>query len=180
MAPLVLDGKTFTPDLVRHIKRFDQKIELSEEAWVRVEKSRAVIDNIVSGGRTKYGINTGIGTKFSEVVISQDQLEELNVNLIRSHAAGVGSALSPERTRVLLAVRINSLANGYAGISRVNLEKCIAALNANCLPIVPERGTVGAHDLAQLSHLTLGLMGEGDMWSPTTQIAPAIDVLQRL
>ena len=106
-------------------------------------------------------------------------MAELNVNMIRSHAVGVGPNLTPARTRALLAVRINSLAKGYAGISRVNLQKCIDALNANCLPAVPVRGTVGAHDLAQLSHLTLGLMGEGNMWSPETQYAPAVDVLKR-
>ena len=99
--------------------------------------------------------------------------------MIRSHAVGVGPNLTPERTRTLLAVRINSLANGYAGISKVNLKKCIDALNANCLPAVPVRGTVGAHDLAQLSHLTLGLMGEGQMWSPETQFGPAADILKR-
>ena len=115
----------------------------------------------------------------SNVVISRDKLSELNINLIRSHAVGVGAPLSPEKTRMLLAVRVNSLVNGYAGVSRDTLEKCLAALNANCLPVVPERGTVGAHDLAQLAHMTLGLMGEGEMWTPEGQTAPAMDVLKR-
>lgn len=123
--------------------------------------------------------NKGHILDFSDVVINNSQLGELNVNMIRSHAVGTGPALTPERTRALLAVRINSFANGHAGISPENLQKCLLALNSNCLPIVPQKGTVGAHDLAQLAHLTLGLMGEGKMWSKITGVGPAAVVLKK-
>ncbi|MCJ8743076.1 hypothetical protein PDJAM_G00089610 [Pangasius djambal] len=94
---------------------------------------------------------------------------ELQENLVRSTSAGVGPPLSPERTRMLLALRINVLAKGYSGVSLETLQKMVAAFNASCLSWVPEQGTVGASgDLAPLAHLALGLMGEGRMWSPQT------------
>ena len=94
---------------------------------------------------------------------------ELQSNLIRSHASGVGRPLTPDKTRMLLALRINVLAKGYSGIALRTLRQLIDAFNASCLPWVPEQGTVGASgDLAPLSHLALGLMGEGRMWSPQT------------
>ena len=114
--------------------------------------------------KTVYGINTGIGTELSSKIIPEDQVDELNINLVRSHAVGVGEALSPCLTRSLLAMQINGYALGYKGVSQGTVRKCLAALNANCLPVVPVKGTVGCHDLAQLSHLALGLMGEGKMW----------------
>ena len=91
------------------------------------------------------------------------------MNLIRSHSSGVGEPLPVARTRMLLALRINVLAKGHSGISLENVEKMIKAFNAGCLPAVPQKGTVGASgDLAPLSHLALGLIGEGKMWDPST------------
>ncbi|KAB5542018.1 hypothetical protein PHYPO_G00086610 [Pangasianodon hypophthalmus] len=95
------------------------------------------------------------------------------------YAKGVGPPLSPERTRMLLALRINALAKGYSGISLETLHKMVAAFNASCLSWVPEQGTVGASgDLAPLAHLALGLMGEGRMWSPQTGWTDATTVLE--
>ncbi|KAG9328021.1 hypothetical protein JZ751_016927 [Albula glossodonta] len=103
-----------------------------------------------------------------------ETIRELQDNLIRSHAAGVGSPLSPERTRMLLALRINILAKGHSGVSLETLHRMVEAFNASCLSYVPERGTVGASgDLAPLAHLALGLMGEGNMWSLKTGWAEA-------
>lgn len=104
---------------------------------------------------------------------------ELQNNLIRSHAAGVGKPLSIQRTRMLLALRINVLAKGFSGISVETLRRVIRAFNMSCLSVVPEQGTVGASgDLAPLSHIALGLMGEGQMWSPKTGYADAKRVLE--
>ncbi|XP_077121288.1 histidine ammonia-lyase isoform X3 [Ranitomeya variabilis] len=104
---------------------------------------------------------------------------DLQVNLVRSHSAGVGKPLSPDRTRMLLALRINVLAKGYSGISLETLRQVIDAFNACCLPYIPEKGTVGASgDLAPLSHLALGLIGEGKMWSPKSGWADAKYVLE--
>uniref|UniRef100_A0AAQ6ARU4 Histidine ammonia-lyase n=1 Tax=Amphiprion ocellaris TaxID=80972 RepID=A0AAQ6ARU4_AMPOC len=125
-----------------------------------------------------YGITTGFG-KFARTVIPVSKLKELQENLVRSHSAGVGNPLSPERTRMLLALRINVLAKGHSGISLETLHAMIQAFNASCLSFVPEKGTVGASgDLAPLSHLALGLMGEGKMWSPKSGWADAKYVLE--
>uniref|UniRef100_A0A8C5EYX1 Histidine ammonia-lyase n=1 Tax=Gouania willdenowi TaxID=441366 RepID=A0A8C5EYX1_GOUWI len=125
-----------------------------------------------------YGITTGFG-KFARTVIPVSKLKELQLNLVRSHSAGVGNPLSPERTRMLLALRINVLAKGYSGISLETLHAMIQAFNASCLSFVPEKGTVGASgDLAPLSHLALGLIGEGKMWSPKSGWADAKYVLE--
>ena len=90
--------------------------------------------------------------------------------MIRSHAAGVGSPLSLNLTRMLLALRVNVLAKGYSGISQATLNRYIEAFNKDILSYIPEKGTVGASgDLAPLSHLALGLMGEGKVWDDETQ-----------
>ena len=103
----------------------------------------------------------------------------LQLNLIRSHAAGVGNPLSIERVRMLFALRINVLAKGYSGITVDTLQSAILAFNNSCLPVVPEKGTVGASgDLAPLSHIALGLLGEGQMWSPRTGLTDASSVLK--
>uniref|UniRef100_A0A673MM98 Histidine ammonia-lyase n=1 Tax=Sinocyclocheilus rhinocerous TaxID=307959 RepID=A0A673MM98_9TELE len=125
-----------------------------------------------------YGITTGFG-KFARTVIPVSKLKELQENLLRSHSSGLGSPLSPERTRMLLALRINVLAKGLSGISLETLHRMIQAFNASCLSYVPEKGTVGASgDLAPLSHLALGLMGEGQMWSPKSGWADSKYVLE--
>lgn len=107
---LVVDGNSLTIESLMAIGPKTQ-ISLSSEAWEAVRKSRNVVDTIVAEGRTVYGINTGFGN-FSEVVIPHDKLNLLQENLIRSHAAGVGPAMTPERTKRLLALRINVLAKG--------------------------------------------------------------------
>ncbi|KAL2087352.1 hypothetical protein ACEWY4_016180 [Coilia grayii] len=174
---IALDGESLTTaDLVRLGKGL-LKIKLTEEAEKKVCDSRAVIEQIIKENRVVYGVNTGFG-KFAQTVISNDQLKQLQDNMVRSHSAGVGVPLTPERTRMLLALRINVLAKGYSGVSMETLQAIKAAFNASCLSWVPEQGTVGAcGDLAALAHLTQGLMGEGLMWSPRSGWAPAKAVL---
>ena len=124
-----------------------------------------------------YGVNTGLGTELCSKVIPDHKIDELNLNTIRSHACGVGEPLSHEMTRCLMAFQLNGFAMGYKAVSRGTVVKQLAALNANCLPVIPMKGTVGCHDLAQLAHLALGLIGEGQMWSPRTGLASANQVL---
>ncbi|KAG8226687.1 hypothetical protein J437_LFUL005502, partial [Ladona fulva] len=141
---------------------------LTKESEESVQKSRNLVEKILQENKVVYGITTGFGN-FARTSISAEKLEELQCNLIRSHAAGVGSPLPPERTRMLLALRINVLAKGNSGISLHTLRQLINAFNESCLSWVPEQGSVGASgDLAPLAHLALGLMGEGKMWSPDT------------
>ncbi|KAJ4937961.1 hypothetical protein JOQ06_002589 [Pogonophryne albipinna] len=173
-----LDGNSLTSTDLVNLGRGLYKIKLTLEAEKKVVQSRELLDTIVKENKVVYGITTGFG-KFARTVIPVSKLKELQENLVRSHSAGVGNPLSPERTRMLLALRINVLAKGYSGISPETLDQMIQAFNASCLSFVPEKGTVGASgDLAPLSHLALGLMGEGKMWSPKSGWADAKYVLE--
>ena len=163
-----LDGDSLEIDDVIKISRGECYVKLSEKAEEKVKASRNVVDGVVKDGTVVYGINTGFGA-LGKKTISPHQLDKLQENLIKSHAAGVGPPLSPPQTRILMALRINVLAKGNSGIRLETLKQFVAALNADCLSYIPAKGTVGASgDLAPLAHLTLGLMGEGRMWNPTT------------
>ncbi|TKS73639.1 Histidine ammonia-lyase [Collichthys lucidus] len=173
-----LDGNSLTSTDLVNLGRGRYKIKLTPEAEKKVVQSRDLLDTIVKENKVVYGITTGFG-KFARTVIPVSKLKELQENLVRSHSAGVGNPLSPERTRMLLALRINVLAKGHSGISLETLHAMIQAFNGSCLSFVPEKGTVGASgDLAPLSHLALGLMGEGRMWSPKSGWADAKYVLE--
>ncbi|XP_001494773.1 histidine ammonia-lyase [Equus asinus] len=175
---IALDGDSLTTEDLVNLGNGHYKIKLTPTAEKKVQKSREVIDSIVRENTVVYGITTGFG-KFARTVIPINKLEELQVNLVRSHSSGVGKPLIPERCRMLLALRINVLAKGYSGISLETLKQVIEVFNASCLPYVPEKGTVGASgDLAPLSHLALGLIGEGKMWSPKSGWADAKYVLE--
>uniref|UniRef100_A0A671LMT8 Histidine ammonia-lyase n=1 Tax=Sinocyclocheilus anshuiensis TaxID=1608454 RepID=A0A671LMT8_9TELE len=173
-----LDGNSLTSTDLVNLGKGLYKIKLTPEAEQKVVQSRELLDTIVKENKVVYGITTGFG-KFARTVIPVSKLKELQENLLRSHSSGLGSPLSPERTRMLLALRINVLAKGHSGISLETLHSMIEAFNASCLSYVPEKGTVGASgDLAPLSHLALGLMGEGKMWSPKSGWADAKYVLE--
>ncbi|XP_063236216.1 histidine ammonia-lyase-like [Bacillus rossius redtenbacheri] len=175
---LFLDGESLSPNDLRALGRGHYKIKLTHEAEINVKKSRDLVEKILLEKKVVYGITTGFGN-FARTVIDSEKLEELQYNLIRSHAAGVGSPLTPDRTRMLLALRINVLAKGHSGISLKTLNHLVDAFNASCLSFVPEQGSVGASgDLAPLSHLALGLIGEGQMWSPETGWGNAMKVLE--
>ncbi|PAV85352.1 hypothetical protein WR25_12781 [Diploscapter pachys] len=160
---LIVDGNSLEPiDLVR-CERGECAIQLSMEAEERVRKSRLLLEKIAADHK-------------SELFFAL----KLQVNLIRSHSTGYGKPLSPSKTRMLLALRINILAKGYSGISVENLKKMIAAFNAYCVSYVPQQGTVGCSgDLCPLAHLALGLLGEGKMWSPSTGWGSAEIVLKK-
>uniref|UniRef100_W5NFJ6 Histidine ammonia-lyase n=1 Tax=Lepisosteus oculatus TaxID=7918 RepID=W5NFJ6_LEPOC len=173
-----LDGNSLTTsDLVKLGKGIYQ-IKLTPEAEHKVRQSRQLVEKVVDENKVVYGINTGFG-KVARTLIPKSKLKELQENLIRADSTGVGMPLSPEHSRMLLALRINVLAKGYSGISLETLQHMIAAFNSSCLSYVPEKGTVGASgDLAPLAHLALGLMGEGKMWSPKSGWADAKSVLK--
>ncbi|XP_064632545.1 histidine ammonia-lyase-like isoform X1 [Lineus longissimus] len=175
---MFLDGNNLTTDDLIRLGKGKFRIKLTDEAEEKVRLARKVVDDIVKGNKIVYGITTGFG-EFANVTIEPGELVELQENLIRSHASGVGHPLSPERTRMLLALRINILSKGHSGISPETLHQFIDAFNASCLPWVPYKGTVGASgDLAPMSHLALGMMGEGKMWSPETKWGEAGQVLK--
>lgn len=140
-------------------------VALYPEARGRMERTRARVDAVVAGGDdgpAVYGVNTGFGA-LSKVRIGASRVRELQVNLVRSHAAGVGPDHSTEVVRAMLLCRAHTLALGYSGVRPLVVEALLALLNRRVHPIVPSRGSVGASgDLAPLAHLALGLIGEGE------------------
>ena len=159
---LFVDGNSLTIEQVKEVANESKKIALSEAAKDKVKKCRAYVDKIVSENRVVYGITTGFG-KFANIVIDGKDIEELQENLILSHATGVGEYLSIEEVRAIMLLRINVLAKGHSGIRLSTLQTMIDMLNAGIHPLIPEKGSVGASgDLAPLSHLALVLIGHGE------------------
>ncbi|PYQ94985.1 MAG: histidine ammonia-lyase, partial [Acidobacteria bacterium] len=139
-----------------------EPVALTDAARERVTASRAVVDARARGDEPAYGINTGFGS-FADVRIAAGELETLQLNLLRSHAAGVGDLLPVRTVRAIIALRANVLAKGFSGIRLETLDALIALLNEGVHPAVPSRGSVGASgDLAPLAHLALVLIGEGE------------------
>ena len=158
-----LDGKTLNAEALARISA-GEPVELDAAALALVAENRAVIDRILAEKRVVYGINTGFG-QFATVVIPEDQLAQLQLNLVRSHAAGVGEPLPKAQTRALMAARINCLLKAHSGIRPEPIRLLMACLNADVLPVVPSQGSVGASgDLAPLAHMALLLVGEGLAW----------------
>lgn len=139
------------------------QVEVSSEAWVRLDRYRKLVESAIESGKTIYGINTGFGF-LSDVRIERDKLQTLQFNLIRSHACGVGDAAPSEIVRALLILRAHTFLLGHSAVSRKPVEKVLEFLRHDILPVVPMQGSVGASgDLAPLAHLALGLIGEGDV-----------------
>ncbi|WP_457390660.1 histidine ammonia-lyase [Roseateles sp. P5_E1] len=152
---------------------------LQLDDWRAVDKSAALVAAAAAGDAPVYGVNTGFG-KLASTRIAKDQLAALQLNLIRSHAVGVGAPMSPEVVRLMLATKAGSLARGFSGVRREVVQSLLDALSAGFVPYVPCQGSVGASgDLAPLAHLTLALMGEGEALVAGKRI-PARDELARL
>jgi histidine ammonia-lyase len=142
-----------------------------------MKASRVYIEERLSKGEVMYGVNTGFGA-FSNVRISDDEIEELQRNLIRSHSAGVGEPFSRSETRAIMLLRANALVRGHSGIRVAVVEKILEFLNADVVPVIPCQGSVGASgDLAPLSHLALALMGEGEAWGEDNKPVPVAKIL---
>ncbi|HEY1910941.1 MAG TPA: histidine ammonia-lyase [Vicinamibacterales bacterium] len=160
---ILLDGDTLTLEQLLAIADRGEPVALAAAARDRVAAARTVVEQRAGGAEPAYGINTGFGS-FADVKIAPDALETLQLNLLRSHAAGLGDALPVRTVRATMALRANVLAKGFSGISVATLEALIALLNAGVHPRVPSRGSVGASgDLAPLAHLALVLIGEGEV-----------------
>ena len=158
-----LDGSSLTLDQLVGIADADEHVGLSPAARERVHAARAVVEEFAHRDEPTYGINTGFGN-FADIKIPADQLDTLQVNLLRSHAAGVGDPLPVPVVRATMALRANVLAKGFSGIRVETLELLMAMLNRRVHPRVPSRGSVGASgDLAPLAHLALVLIGEGEV-----------------
>jgi histidine ammonia-lyase len=161
---IVLDGSSLSLDDLVAIAYDGAEVTLAPAARARVSAARDVVDAFAQRDTPTYGINTGFGD-FAEVKVAADSLRRLQINLLRSHAAGVGEPLSIPVVRATMALRANVLAKGYSGVRVETLELLLAFLNRHVHPVVPSRGSVGASgDLAPLAHLSLVLIGEGEAW----------------
>src|SRR6187402_1685125 len=162
-----LDGHSLTLDDLVAIAHDYAPVAISSDARARVQAARAVVDDFAERDTPTYGINTGFGS-FAEVKIPHDSLSQLQVNLLRSHAAGVGEPLPVAVVRAAMALRANVLAKGFSGIRVETLQLLVELLNRRVHPFVPSRGSVGASgDLAPLAHMALILIGEGEVPGPT-------------
>ncbi|HEU5153868.1 MAG TPA: histidine ammonia-lyase [Gemmatimonadales bacterium] len=162
--PIALSGQDLSiDDVVRVGRAPETRILLNDDALARLERSRGLVDQAVAAGETIYGINTGFG-KLANVRVSAGQLDQLQINLIRSHAAGVGSPLPVDAVRAAMLLRANVLLRPTSGVRPALVEALVALLNAGIVPRVPEQGSVGASgDLAPLSHIAMVLLGEGEV-----------------
>jgi len=162
--PLSLDGSALALDDVAAVARQARPVALSDDAAARIRAARAVIDRLAVGDEPVYGVNTGFGS-LSRVRIEPADVIEVQRNLIRSHAAGVGEPLAADVVRAMLLILAASLARGRSGVRVETVQRILDLLNHDITPIVPSRGSVGASgDLAPLAHAALVLIGEGEAW----------------
>ena len=161
---LELDGQPLSLDQVSQVASGSMAVAIAPGAHRRITASQAVVERIVTSNETAYGINTGFG-KLSDVRIGSEDLQNLQRNLVRSHACGLGEPLDEAEVRAMLLLRANVLTKGLSGVRYQLIELLLALLNRRVHPVIPSKGSVGASgDLAPLAHLALVLIGEGEVF----------------
>ncbi len=179
MPSLLISGRDLTLASVVEVARGRRQVELADDAAGRMRASRAVIERLVEDGATVYGVTTGFGD-LADVRIEPSQTAELQRNLVRSHAAGVGAPLPDDVVRAMLLLRANALAVGLSGVRVEIVELLAGMLNAAIHPVVPSRGSLGASgDLAPLAHIALVLIGEGEATVDGERPGPGLEALER-
>ena len=179
MNALHISGNDLTLESVREVATERRAVLLSADAREKVNQARAIVDEIVTSNKVAYAITTGVG-KLSDVRIAGEQIRELQVNLVRSHAVGVGEPLSIAETRAMMILRANSLSKGHSGVRAVVIDTLCEMLNRGVTPVVPSQGSVGASgDLAPLAHLALGLIGEGECFDEKGLRVASAEALKR-
>jgi histidine ammonia-lyase len=164
MAALHLNGNDLALESFEQVVLHRQPVLLEADARERVARAREVVDTLVASDRVAYAITTGVG-HLADVRISHDQARELQINLVRSHAVGVGDPLSEAESRAMMLLRANSLAKGLSGVRPIVIDTLCNMLNRGVHPVIPSQGSVGASgDLAPLAHQALVLIGEGEAW----------------
>jgi histidine ammonia-lyase len=176
---ITLDGRSLAiDDVVRIAREAGARVRIDPPAREALISSRRLVEQAVASGQTIYGINTGFG-KLANVRIAPDKLDQLQVNLIRSHAAGMGPPLPAGVVRAVMLLRANVLLRPTSGVRPELVEMLVAMLDAGIVPLVPEQGSVGASgDLAPLAHIALALIGEGEVLGPSGA-EPAAAALRR-
>src|SRR5256886_9560096 len=173
-----LSGKPLSLEDIAAVAYGREAVKIAASARSRILASRKVIDEIVARDNVVYGINTGFG-KLADVRIPRAEIGKLQLNLVRSHACGIGQPLSEPEVRAMMMLRANVLALGFSGIRPEIIELLCEMLNARVHPVVPEKGSVGASgDLAPLAHLALRLIGEGEAFFDGQRMLSA-DALKR-
>ena len=158
---IILDEKGLTHEDVNNIVRNDYQLEMSESVKKKVNLARKAIEIAVESGQKIYGITTGFGS-LRDIVIEEKDAAKLQINLIRSHSVAVGKPAKDEHVKAMMVLRVAALARGNSGCQLSTIENLIAMINDNVLPIIPSKGSVGASgDLAQLSHMALAMIGDG-------------------
>jgi len=179
MQALHINGNDLTLEAVREVAVNRRPALLAPDAREAVARARAVVDALVANNQVSYAITTGVG-KLSDVRIAGDQIRELQINLVRSHAVGVGEPLSIPETRAMMLLRANSLAKGNSGVRAVTIDNICEMLNRGVTPVVPSQGSVGASgDLAPLAHLALALVGEGECFDEAGKRVASAEALKR-
>jgi histidine ammonia-lyase len=176
---ILIDGDTLTIEEAYAVAVDRLRVGLAPRARERMLRTRAVVDDIVAGTDAVYGVTTGFG-RLSDVAIPRERLAELQVNLVRSHASGVGDPLPEREVRAMMLLRANVIAKGYSGARPELAELLLQMLNADVYPPIPEQGSVGASgDLAPLAHLALALIGEGTLFKGGRE-GPAQKILKEI
>lgn len=162
--PIKIDSKSLTIENLVKIARFNEQIELTEEAIERIKKCRALLNKKIENREIMYGVNTGIG-EFSEIALDDEKLEEFQKYLIYNHSAGIGEPIKKEYVRGAIATRINVHAHGNSGCRPEITQTLVEMLNKDVIPVVSSKGSVGAcGDLAPMSEIALLMMGEGEAY----------------
>ncbi|MFS1511049.1 histidine ammonia-lyase [Chengkuizengella sp. SCS-71B] len=161
---ITLTGNSLTIEEMKKVLYTNEKVMASDKSMEKVKESRKAVEKIVKEERVIYGITTGFG-KFSDVLIQKEDVEKLQLNLIRSHACGVGEPFPEQVSRMMTLLRANALLKGFSGVRPVVIERLIQLVNSQIHPVIPQQGSLGASgDLAPLSHLALVLVGEGEVF----------------
>jgi len=172
-----LDGNTISVAEVMAVVSKKSKVGLVDEAWNRIINSRKIVDDIVESNEVIYGINTGFGSLVN-TIIRPTELQQLQLNLIRSHATGLGERMDESAVRAMMIARINSFAKGFSGVHPNVVQQLIDYVNLEITPYIPRIGSLGASgDLAPLSHMALALIGEGSIVSADGVLLETKDVL---
>jgi histidine ammonia-lyase len=175
---VVLNGNTLTIEEIVSIGVGDRKVALASDALERCRASRRFLEEEVAAKRIIYGVNTSFGPMCNKI-IHDEEIEALQVNLIRSHAAGLGDPLKPYIATAVLVVRLNTLVKGFSGVRIELLELMAGMINGDIAPYIPECGSVGASgDLVHLAHMSLAIIGEGKVFY-NRELMPATTALQR-
>jgi len=180
MTELRIGEHRLTLEAISEVARGGRKVMLTDSARAAMERSRALVERLTAGGAGApkvYGVNTGFGA-LAEVRVDAQQIRELQKNLVRSHAAGVGAPLEREVVRTMLLLRAQVLATGLSGVRPVVCDLLCELLNRGVHPVIPRKGSLGASgDLAPLAHLALVVMGEGEA-EHAGRVRPAAEALQ--